>query len=134
MANWRTEMRTCFCGTIFTPNRGKQRYCTTRCGTRARVNQYRTRYRESEPTALPEKPLQTAQAQTKGVGDGPSMVWPERNNGPTPGALQDDDVPLEYYEDGYPKLPACLKTMQAQITCGGRLMKRPSAPVLPQRR
>ena len=38
------------------------------------------------------------------------MVWPERNfhAGPTPGALQGDDVQLEYYDDGYPKLPACL--------------------------
>jgi hypothetical protein len=26
----------------------------------------------------------------------------------TPGALQGDDYQLEYYEDGYPKLPACL--------------------------
>ena len=26
----------------------------------------------------------------------------------TPGALRGDDYPLEYYEDGYPKLPACL--------------------------
>ena len=29
-------------------------------------------------------------------------------HGPTPGALQGDDYPLEYYEDGYPKLPVCL--------------------------
>jgi hypothetical protein len=29
-------------------------------------------------------------------------------HGPTLGALQGDDYPLEYYEDGYPKLPACL--------------------------
>jgi hypothetical protein len=29
-------------------------------------------------------------------------------DGSTPGALQGDDYPLEYYEDGYPKLPACL--------------------------
>ena len=38
------------------------------------------------------------------------MVWPERNfhAGPTPGAFQGDDVQLEYYDDGYPKLPACL--------------------------
>ena len=38
------------------------------------------------------------------------MVWPERDfhHGPTPEALQGDDYPLEYYEDGYPKLPACL--------------------------
>jgi hypothetical protein len=32
----------------------------------------------------------------------------EASNGPTPGALQGDDCALEYYEDGYPKLPACL--------------------------
>jgi hypothetical protein len=38
------------------------------------------------------------------------MVWPERDfhHGHTPGALQGDDDPLDYYEDGYPKLPACL--------------------------
>ena len=38
------------------------------------------------------------------------MVWPERNfhAGPSPGALQGNDYQLEYYEDGYPKLPACL--------------------------
>ena len=43
--------------------------------------------------------------------DGSTMVWPTREDhraGPTPGALQGDDYPLEYYEDGYPKLPACL--------------------------
>ena len=28
--------------------------------------------------------------------------------GPTPGALQGDDYELEYYDDGYPRLPACL--------------------------
>lgn len=28
--------------------------------------------------------------------------------GPTPGALQGDDYQLEYYPDGYPKLPECL--------------------------
>jgi hypothetical protein len=35
------------------------------------------------------------------------MVWAERNLHvyPTCGG---DDVGLEYYEDGYPKLPACL--------------------------
>jgi hypothetical protein len=27
---------------------------------------------------------------------------------PGRGALQGDDYPLEYYEDGYPKLPECL--------------------------
>lgn len=38
------------------------------------------------------------------------MVWPERDfhTSPTPVALQGDDVQLDYYEDRYPKLPACL--------------------------
>jgi hypothetical protein len=34
--------------------------------------------------------------------------------GPTPGALQGDDVQLDYYEDGYPKLPACLDRRQTR--------------------
>ena len=48
------------------------------------------------------------------LSDGPTMVWPERPSadglnpdGSTPGALP-GNYPLEYYEDGYPKLPACL--------------------------
>jgi DNA invertase Pin-like site-specific DNA recombinase len=46
----------------------------------------------------------------RGLSDAPTMVWPERDFHvvPTPGALQGDDVQLEYYEDGYPRLPACL--------------------------
>jgi hypothetical protein len=44
-------------------------------------------------------------------------VYPERvldprigskPDGSTPGALQGDDYALEYYDDGYPKLSACL--------------------------
>ncbi len=44
------------------------------------------------------------------LGDGSTVVWPVRDEqrGPTPGALQGNDYQLEYYEDGYPKLPACL--------------------------
>ena len=47
---------------------------------------------------------------TIGGFDSPTMVWPERNfhAGPIPGALQGDDYQLDYYPDGYPKLPACL--------------------------
>jgi hypothetical protein len=43
-----------------------------------------------------------------------SVVAPEvpravfNPHGATLGALQGDDYQLEYYEDGYPKLPACL--------------------------
>jgi hypothetical protein len=30
------------------------------------------------------------------------------DDGPTPGAIQGDDYPIEMDVDGYPKLPACL--------------------------
>jgi hypothetical protein len=30
------------------------------------------------------------------------------------GPLQKDDYPLEYHEDGYPKLPACLDRRKPQ--------------------
>jgi hypothetical protein len=45
--------------------------------------------------------------------------WPEpshHHEGPTPGALQGDDYPMEYYEDGYPKLPACLDRRKPKLS------------------
>ena len=50
------------------------------------------------------------------------MVWPEQSHhiGPAPGALEGDDYPLEYYEDGYPKLPACLDRRNNQRGSGLR--------------
>jgi hypothetical protein len=59
-------------------------------------------------TVLPEKPLQAPLRQSKRLGNAPTMNLPARNTGPRPGTLQGDAVQLEYYEDGYPKLPACL--------------------------
>ena len=105
MTAWRNEIRTCACGMVFIPKREKQRHCPTKCGTRARVTQHRSRY--SGPD---EKPLQGPQPQSEGFAEGPTMVWPERDfrQGPTPGALQGDDYPLTYDENGYPELPACL--------------------------
>jgi hypothetical protein len=38
----------------------------------------------------------------------PATTTDHNPHGPTPGALQGDAYPLEYYGDGYPKLPACL--------------------------
>jgi len=39
------------------------------------------------------------------------LIEPQRRDfttEPTPGALQVGDFPLEYYDDGYPKLPESL--------------------------
>lgn len=114
MTDWRTEIRTCACGMPFIPKREKQRHCSSKCGTKTRVSQHRTRYRKADPTVIPEKPLQAVSDALSSLSDGPTMVWPERPNmeglnpdGSTPGALP-GTYPLEYYEDGYPKLPACL--------------------------
>ena len=52
---------------------------------------------EKRPPALAESPASPA--------TGPSRDF---TPGPTPGALQGDNYPLEFYEDGFPKLPACL--------------------------
>jgi hypothetical protein len=43
--------------------------------------------------------------------------WPELSDhyGPTPGALQGDDYPLTYNEQGYPELPACLDRRKPKI-------------------
>jgi hypothetical protein len=110
MTAWRNEIRTCACGMVFIPKREKQRHCPAKCGTRARVTRHRSRYSGPELTAIPEKPLQAPQPQSEGFAEGPTMVWPERDfrQGPTPGALQGDDYPLTYDENGYPELPACL--------------------------
>src|SRR5262245_45125954 len=135
---WRSEIRICDCGQSFTPKREKQRHCSAKCGTRARVTQHRTRYRQLSLTALPEKPLQAPQTQRGGLSDGPTMVWPEplrAEGSPLPiingringifdtqaelDAYQRDFAAssppeIETYPDAYPKLPACLDRRKKQ--------------------
>jgi hypothetical protein len=102
-------------GMAFMPKREKQRHCSRRCRVGDAVKRHRSDYTGATPSRLPEKRLQAPQSQPGGLGDGPTMVWPERPDteglnfdGSTCGALQGDDYHLEYYEDGYPKLPECL--------------------------
>jgi hypothetical protein len=69
-----------------------------------RVARHRSRYIDAPLTVVPEKPLQPAQAPATRLTDTPYF----NPHGPTPRALQGDDYQLEYYDDGYPKLPSCL--------------------------
>ena len=71
---------------------------------------YRSDNKEPNPTRIPRSDNTPAKDLPTGLSDGPTMIWPERDfqSGPTLGALQGDDVQLEYYEDGFPELPACL--------------------------
>ena len=105
------------CGQTFRPKRLAQRYCSTPC--RKADFKRRSRAIEKRPpsphaTALPEKrpprlraPCSIAVAASEKEPPPPVRLWA----GPP---LQGDDYPLEYYEDGYPKLPACLDRRAAR--------------------
>jgi len=110
MTDWRSEFRTCACGKTFKPKREGQRHCCSNCRVKEAKARYRSDTRLGSDTGLPRSVTTPTTGQSAGLCDGPTMVWPELDfhHGPTPGALQGDDVELDYYEDGYPILPACL--------------------------
>jgi len=109
--SWRHEYRTCHCGNSFQPKRENQRHCSRKCRVAVAVHKHRSDYTEASPTTLPEKRLQAPEPAMPAPA-APSerkVNLPAYNPyGPTPGALQGDDCPLEYDENGYPELPACL--------------------------
>jgi endogenous inhibitor of DNA gyrase (YacG/DUF329 family) len=100
------------CGTVVRRARLAQRYCSTSCrkaDLKRRGRLQRSVPEASPATTLPEKRppgLQTASSAPVGVLEKeispPVGLW----DGPP---LQGDDYPLEYYDDGYPLLPACLE-------------------------
>ena len=101
------------CGKSISRVRLAQRYCSKRC--RDNAAQERRRHpikrsadKEASLTVIPvsasprpEAALTRSQSTSSAHGTNP--------NGSTPGALQGDDHALEYYDDGYPKLPDCLR-------------------------
>src|SRR5262245_55974643 len=126
------------CGYTVRRLRQAQRYCSTRCRM-ADAYHRRRRSVDKSPDVSP---------QGRSVDEAPSLtetglasyVWPTPSRGleepkllgATPGALQGDDYPLEYYEDGYPKLPACLdrrKNLEKEKFLDGlRRQAMPAAP------
>jgi hypothetical protein len=112
---WRNELRICAleeCAEGFQPKREDQRFCCERHATKARVARHRKgktqRSRYTPPThiPLPEKPLQAVLTPLSRPTENPAPYF--NPHGPTPGALQGDDYPLNYDANGYPELPACL--------------------------
>jgi hypothetical protein len=110
MTDWRNQSRLCGCGKGFQPKREGQRHCSASCRDAAKKRLKRSGDKSRPLTQLPRSGDTPATSQSDGLSDGPTMVWPERDfhQSPTPGALQGDDYPLDYYPDGYPKLPTCL--------------------------
>jgi hypothetical protein len=102
------------CGRAVTRSREAQRYCSKTC--RDRAADRRRRHPQEALAAMVQDPSASqrfcysprashaaceAKRTPPGHGSNP--------DGSTRGALQGDDYPLDYFADGYPKLPDCLR-------------------------
>jgi hypothetical protein len=118
MANWRKQDRKCECGEMFIPKREKQAYCSKRCANAATKQRRRSGDMTPPLTMTPRSGDTPPTPHPDASEGGSTMVWPEDRarhpehgsnpDGSTPGALQGDDYPLTYDENGYPELPPCL--------------------------
>jgi hypothetical protein len=99
------------CGNVVRRKRLAQRYCSKECRVADAVARHRG-LGEAITEAITETP--PAPCPTRSDYTAPSPVRrpletpPEVRNWEG-GPLQGDDYPLEYYEDGYPVLPDCLR-------------------------
>ena len=104
------------CGETVTRKREAQVYCSRLCSDAAKKQRKRTqrsgdgeatvpRSAGSPATGLPTGSERPSGEQTEYE---PQKHW---EGGP----LQGDEYPLEYYPDGYPKLPSCLDRRKARV-------------------
>jgi hypothetical protein len=120
-----------YCGRPFQQKRTAQRYCCKQ----HRVNAAVDRFRGKNPSMLKDleaitsplphiPPGEAITRPTKAPTGLQPYVWPDDRNNPqhglmldgsTPGALQGDDYPLTYDENGYPELPACLDRRKPRL-------------------
>ena len=94
------------CGQTFRPKRLAQRYCSTSC----RKADFKRRGRAEKSVPHPPPAIVVAEKRPPALSALRRRLQCLPTDGASLGirALQGDDYPLEYYEDGYPKLPACL--------------------------
>jgi hypothetical protein len=104
--DYEVMMAVCECGNEFTPRRTWQQHCSRKCSNRVAQR----RRRDSKCADTLRSPAVSAfnDPESSLTGTRPAATSSFNPRGPTPGVLQGDDYPLEYYEDGYPKLPTCL--------------------------
>jgi predicted nucleic acid-binding Zn ribbon protein len=107
------------CGAAFRPQRSWQRFCSATCQDRAKKQRQRAGNAGTSPdqvtqpiecgdtasAPLPRPPVAPPQTPSYGWGDTP--LKPSPLDGKP--VLLGDDYPLDYYDDGYPKLPDCLR-------------------------
>jgi hypothetical protein len=116
------------CSAEFTPKRAWQSYCSRRCSNRAAQQRLRAEKCADEQPAVPRStecadtaPVRRRRTPGSTVEQGlRPYVWPtpprglgDAPQGPTPGALQGDDYPIEMDADGYPIMPECLRRGKA---------------------
>src|SRR5262249_6615407 len=94
------------CGSEFRPKRPWQRHCSMLGQNRVAIKRHNKAITSKRGASRSSKSHYKAPAPLLQAHEAPQRR--EFTPGPTPGALQGDDYPLEYYEDGYPKLPSCL--------------------------
>ena len=99
------------CAVEFKPKRPWQRYCSTHCQNKDGVKRHRRKKCHYKSTPVSRYPDAITSAST-GFLEAPeppskaiSYGWGKADDPP----LQGDEYPLEYYGDGYPKLPDILK-------------------------
>jgi hypothetical protein len=95
------------CGVeLLTAARGRpKRFCSDACRQAACRKRAEISCHEIQPDLDPPNFVPAAHAFPAVATNDPARRF---QLGPTPGALQGDDYQLDYYDDGYPKLPACL--------------------------
>jgi hypothetical protein len=100
------------CGTEFIKKRARQRYCSTKCRVGDAVGRHRSPREAITTTLQVSQPRRSDYRASTGFLEAPeppseaiSYGWGEAGDP----ILRGDEYQLEYYADGYPKLPDILK-------------------------
>jgi hypothetical protein len=127
-----TDLVTCeHCGETVERKRTAQRYCSKPCSVSAAVARHRAKsdgespkevLTEGDPVGGIDRSAYSAQRPAPAVPVTPSAHG-SNPDGSTPGALQGDDYQLDYYPDGFPKLPRCLDRRPSRHKLFNELME-----------
>jgi hypothetical protein len=96
------------CGQSVNRVRLAQRYCSKRCRDNAAQGRRRHPIERSADNEASVTVIPVSASPRPGTALARSQHG-SNPDGSTPGALQGDDYPLDYYADDYPKLPECLR-------------------------
>ena len=119
----RNDMVQCTrCGETVKRKREAQVYCSRLCSDAAKKQRKRQRrtQRSGDAGVIPIPVPRSGGSPATGLPTGSEMPSGEQTEYKPQkhwegGPLEGDDYPLEYYPDGYPKLPSCLDRRKARV-------------------